>query len=77
VEQNRVTILAGLLIIADGLERDHMGNVQDIKASITRKEITLTITSEKDCLTEIDGGTEKSDLFQRCFERTVTIEVAS
>ena len=62
--QERVKKLSGLLRVADGLDRSHYQNVQQLEIEEEDDNITLYITTEGDPELEIWGAQRKSYLFE-------------
>lgn len=73
-QKRRVKALAGILRVADGLDRSHFQNVQDIKVQVTPTRVNLQIKTMIDPQLEIWGAMRKKDLFEKTFERELTIE---
>lgn len=67
-DRNRVWKLAGLLRIADGLDRGHYANVLKLQ-TIMRKDISIRITTKADAELELWGARHKTDMFERIFDR--------
>ena len=72
-DQERTTVLSGILRVADALDRSHFQNVGDIKVSWGKKEITLHLKGRGDLLLERWAVSRKKFLFGKVFERTVTV----
>jgi len=62
--QERIKKLSGLLRVADGLDRSHYQNVQQLEINNGQKQITLYLTTEAEPELEIWGATRKSHLFE-------------
>jgi exopolyphosphatase/pppGpp-phosphohydrolase len=74
-EKNIVSILSAILRIADGLDVSHTAQISDLKCRINKKKITILCKKHKPRLElEKQAGLEKSDLMQKCFQRTVNIK---
>lgn len=65
--------LAALLRIADGLDYQHLGQVQEIHCVIDRDCITCDLISSVDITVVKEPARSKSDLFVRVFERELII----
>lgn len=62
--RKRVKKLSGILRVADGLDRSHYQNVQQLEIKNGEDAITLYITTEADPELEIWGAMRKSHLFE-------------
>ncbi|MBN2731481.1 MAG: Ppx/GppA family phosphatase [Balneolaceae bacterium] len=71
--RKKVKKLSGILRVADGLDRSHYQNVQNLNIDIGRNEITLSITTEADPELEIWGAQRKSRLFEKVTGRELNI----
>jgi len=71
--KQKVKKLSGILRIADGMDRSHYQNVQDLDIDIGEKEIAITITTKADPELEIWGAMRKSQLFEEITGRELTI----
>jgi exopolyphosphatase/guanosine-5'-triphosphate,3'-diphosphate pyrophosphatase len=71
-----VRVGAALLRIADGLDRSHASSVQDVKASIGKKQVTLTLTSTADIQLELWAARKKRGMFENVFAHDLTLETA-
>jgi exopolyphosphatase/guanosine-5'-triphosphate,3'-diphosphate pyrophosphatase len=76
VPARRVKIegLAGILRIADGLDRRHLGIVTGVTIRVAEASVTFVLEALQDVAPEIEGATFKADLFERAFATTVTFE---
>jgi exopolyphosphatase/guanosine-5'-triphosphate,3'-diphosphate pyrophosphatase len=72
-DQVRVAKLAGLLRIADGLDRGHYGNVTELKCSLRSRGVTIAIRTAADPELELWAAHQKTDLFETAFRRAVTL----
>jgi exopolyphosphatase/guanosine-5'-triphosphate,3'-diphosphate pyrophosphatase len=59
--------LAGILRVADGLDRRHLGVVQALSVSATPGKVAVTVEASQDVTSELDGARFKSELFERAF----------
>ena len=57
--------LSSLLRVADALDREHKGNVEDIKPSVTDKIITINPIYSGDILLEAESLETKKDLMEK------------
>jgi exopolyphosphatase/guanosine-5'-triphosphate,3'-diphosphate pyrophosphatase len=74
--KKKVKKLSGILRVADGMDRSHYQNVQDLVIAIGSDEITISITTEADPQLEIWGAMRKSQLFQEVTGRVLNIKYA-
>ncbi len=74
VDQYRVTILAALLRIADGLDCGHAGLVQNVSCEISPDRIRIGCAAPVWPLAEREEALEKADLLERVFDRKVLVE---
>lgn len=73
MEQNRVNILAGLLRLADGLDRTHQARVRSIRAEVNRKQVMLRCKVRQPAEDEREAALEKCDLFEQVFQRKLAL----
>jgi exopolyphosphatase/guanosine-5'-triphosphate,3'-diphosphate pyrophosphatase len=71
--KKKVIKLSGILRVADGFDRSHYQNVQNLDIDIGKNQITLTITTEADPELEIWGAMRKSQLFEEVTGRELNI----
>ncbi|MCL4532980.1 MAG: Ppx/GppA family phosphatase [Deltaproteobacteria bacterium] len=57
--------LASILRVADALDREHKGNIEDIKPEVTDKIITLNPVYKGDILLEVESLETKKDLMEK------------
>lgn len=72
-DRNTVDVLAGLLRIADGLDRSHDGLVKDLACQVDKRSLHITLHVVRDAEAELDAGLKKADLLERTFQRSVTL----
>lgn len=77
-ERRRVSVLAAVLRVAEGLDRSHLGLVKDIRLDIARnpRRFVLTLLSDADAQLEVWGVQNSRDLFEFVFEAPLTVCVA-
>lgn len=63
--------LAGILRVADGLDRHHDARVRDLKARVTPKSITLDLDNEYEAELEIWSSQRKAKLLSEIAERRI------
>lgn len=73
VDQYRVTVLAGLLRVADGLDRTHRDVVQDAACQVSPDEIRVTCDVRMYPGPERDAALEKGRLLGRALDRDLVI----
>lgn len=72
--RKRVKKLAGILRVADGLDRSHYQNVKDLQVHSGEKEIKLNIWTEAEPYLEIWGAERKAHLFKEVTGKKLSIE---
>jgi len=75
-EQHRVSGLAGVLRLADALDREHVQNVRRVKASVSDHEIVLTLEGKGDLLLEGWSLKRRAQMFSSIFGRKVRFRIA-
>ena len=75
--EDQVTVkkLAGILRVADGLDRTHQSVVKDIECKISEGEVTMCLSGESNLELEIWGAESKKGLFEEAFGVKVKFEV--
>jgi putative phosphoesterase len=73
VDQYRVTVLAALLRVADGLDRTHNNVVQDLSCRISPQQITIHCDVWMYPIPEREKALSKGDLLERTFDRELVI----
>lgn len=69
--------MAGMVRLADGLDRTHTNAVADLTCQIGDGRILVSCAGSKDMAAEITVGQEKSDLLARTLGYTICIQVAN
>jgi putative phosphoesterase len=72
-DRNTVDVLAGLLRLADGLDRSHDGLVKDLTCRVDKSTLHITLHVVRDAEEELAAGRKKADLLERTFQRAVTL----
>jgi CHAD domain-containing protein len=72
-DRNNVLMLAALLRVADGLDYLHFGSAESVHCTINPQEIILEISAQRDISAEKEHALQKSELFNRVFERKLVI----
>ena len=63
--KNKICWLAGILKLADGLDRTHLGIIKDIKCTFTKNIIVLNLTPKNIPTEDRIAGLKKADLFKK------------
>jgi exopolyphosphatase/guanosine-5'-triphosphate,3'-diphosphate pyrophosphatase len=71
--RDRVTRLAALLRVADGLDRGRSGNVTGIEVVLDGERARLVARSGTDIAIELWGARRKRELFERVFRRRLDV----
>ncbi len=71
--RDRVTRLAALLRVADGLDRGRSSNVSGIEVVLNGSGARLVVRSEADIAIELWGARRKRELFERLFKRRLDV----
>jgi len=66
--------LAGILRIADGLDRRHLGVVSAVNVSLSPGNVHLTLDALQDVSPEVAAVHFKAELFERAFSTTLSLE---
>jgi exopolyphosphatase/guanosine-5'-triphosphate,3'-diphosphate pyrophosphatase len=66
--------LAGILRVADGLDRSHESRVKDINCLIDKKQVKMVCRSEKPLDGEFALAAQKGELFEQAFNRKLVFE---
>jgi exopolyphosphatase / guanosine-5'-triphosphate,3'-diphosphate pyrophosphatase len=75
-ERRLVRRLAGILRVADGLDRTHGQLVTTVRCRAKGGEVRLRIGATKDAAIEIDDARRKAELFERAFACDLTVAAA-
>ncbi len=73
VDQYRVSILAAILRVADGLDRTHRKAVEDLWCEIDARRIVVTCDVRMYPIPEREAAQRKGDLFERVFDRDLKV----
>lgn len=74
-ERRAVKILAGILRIADGLDRTHFGIVQREIVKVTARTIEIRVVASGDAQLEIAFANQKADLLAEGLRRAVRVRL--
>ena len=69
--------LAGLLRVADALDRSHFQVCAHVTTRITNREVRLRVVTVGDAEIEVWSAARKGDLFEETFGRRLRVEVDS
>ncbi len=70
----RINKLAGILRVADGLDRSHFQNVKTLSVQKREKEVVLTINTIAEPYLEIWGASRKSHLLSEVLDKKLVIQ---
>ncbi len=70
-DRRRIEALAGLLRIADGLDRSHNAVVRGLSCRLDETTVTVTVTTGEDPELELWSARRKADLFEKVFGRAL------
>ena len=73
-EQRRIGQLAALVRISEGLDRSHFQNVVALRAKLTDDTLHLYVATKGDPQLEVWSAMEQGGLFEREFDRELTVE---
>lgn len=76
-EQLIVSRLAGILRLADGLDRRRCSTVSSLQCSVEGNLIHLALAGTEDLAVELFGGSAKKDLFEKAFNSQVVFSTQS
>ena len=72
--KKKVCILAGLLRLADGLDRSHRSLVRNLSCKVSPSEVKVTLVTEVPVSEELIYGGKKADLLEQCLKRKIILE---
>jgi exopolyphosphatase/guanosine-5'-triphosphate,3'-diphosphate pyrophosphatase len=75
-ERERVQLLAGLLRIADGLDRGHVQSVEHLSGDIVPGQVVIHLSARQPLTNELAAARRKSDLAAIAFRREFQFTVA-
>jgi exopolyphosphatase / guanosine-5'-triphosphate,3'-diphosphate pyrophosphatase len=78
-DRKRVSVLAAILRLAEGLDRGHLGTVKDVALKLAKspRRFVLTLFSDTDAQMEIWGVNNNKDLFEFVFEAPLEVRAAN
>ena len=74
VDQYRVTVLAAILRVADGLDRTHRSVVEDLWCEIEPRQIVVRCAVCRYPIPERERALKKGNLLERAFDRELVVE---
>ena len=75
-DQHMVSVLAGILRVADGLDVSHRNLVKDVKCKVTADKIFIRLDTSGPVISEIYSAEKKADLMRRVFDKGIIIEAS-
>jgi putative phosphoesterase len=76
-DQHRVRVLAGMLRVADGLDRSHLSVVRRVSCDVTDARIACVCDAEGPAVVEVETASKKADLLEQVFQRRVSVKVSA
>ncbi len=73
-DRRRVRALAGILRVADGLDRTHADAVRDVRCEVSAERIVIRCEVDGSADAEMCAASEKADLLESVFHRKIIIE---
>lgn len=73
-DRHRVRVLAGILRVADGLDRSHANVIRSVKCKVSSREITMVCEAGGPADGEIAAAEEKADLLESVFTRRCVVK---
>lgn len=76
--RKRISVLAAILRVAEGLDRSHLGLVKEVHLKLERspRRFVLTLCSPVDCQLEVWGVQNSRDLFEYVFGAPLIVRVS-
>ncbi len=74
-DQHRVRVLAGILRVADGLDRTHENVIRSVACEVSRREVRVVCEANGPADGEIAAAEEKADLLEDVFNRRCVVKV--
>jgi len=76
-DRHRVRVLAGILRVADGLDRSHASLIRKVACEVSDSSITFLCDADGPIPFELEAATKKADLLEGVFARHAAIEVSA
>lgn len=73
-QKERVRQLAGILRLAEGMDRSHFQNVVALRARLTDDTLHILVATKGDPQLEVWAGKGQGSLFESAFNRTIDVE---
>jgi exopolyphosphatase/guanosine-5'-triphosphate,3'-diphosphate pyrophosphatase len=73
-DRQRVRLLAGILRVADGLDRTHASAVREVRCEVSAERVVIRCEVEGSAEAEVWAATQKADLLESALSRKVMIE---
>lgn len=74
-DRHRVRVLAGILRVADGLDRSHSREVQRVRCHVSDKEVVIICEGHGPLEAELAAARKKADLLQDVFQRPLVVRL--
>jgi exopolyphosphatase/guanosine-5'-triphosphate,3'-diphosphate pyrophosphatase len=74
-DRDRTTLLSAILRVANALDRAHLQDIKGIRVEVGKKDISLQLDGEGDLLLERWAVSQRTALFEKTFNRRVSISV--
>jgi exopolyphosphatase/guanosine-5'-triphosphate,3'-diphosphate pyrophosphatase len=75
-DRRTVEALAGVVSVADALDRSHFGVIDAIRVTVKPTSVLLRVVAKHDPATEIYSARQRTDLLERVLGRPILIEAA-
>jgi len=75
-DRHRVRVLAGILRVADGLDRSHTSIVRRVACDVSDAKIAFVCAGASRAEIEMEAAGKKADLLEQVFKRPVEIEIS-
>jgi putative phosphoesterase len=66
-DQRRVCVLAGILRVADGLDRGHLNRIQTVRCEVSKHRIVVLCEADESAEEEISAAAKKADLLESIY----------
>lgn len=74
-DRHRVRVLAGILRVADGLDRSHLSLIRTIDCEISKRRIVIMCEANEPADEEVAAAVKKANLLEAVFDRSCEIKV--
>ena len=74
-DRDRTTLLSAILRVANALDRGHLQDIKSIGVEVGKRDISLQLDGEGDLLLERWAVSQRTALFEKTFNRRVSISV--